>query len=127
MPWPFLATASAARRSVSSVTAAYRLIIDVPFFGDSEHVLLLQVADLISYVLWQYAEVHEDRRGERYEGERARLDQWMRLIGSRCLPASTRWATKGQCAAGKLFSALAPATLRDVGRVSTVPTASTTA
>lgn len=96
-------------------------VIDVPFFGDSEHVLLLQVADLISYVLRQYAEVHEDRRGERYEGERARLDQWMRLIESRCLPASTRWATKGQCAAGKLFSAVAPATLRDVGRGVTRP------
>ena len=102
-------------------------VIDVPFFGDSQHVLLLQVADLISYVLRRYVEVVQGGgRGERYEGERARLDQWMRLIESRCLPVSTRWATKGQCAAGKLFSTLAPATLRDVGRVST-PVAVTTA
>ncbi len=34
-------------------------IIDVPYFADSKHVALLQVADFIAYFLRRYAEIRE--------------------------------------------------------------------
>lgn len=91
-------------------------IIDVPFFGDSRQVLLVQVADLISYVLRRYAEIEEGKVSEHYKGERDRLSAWVELIEDRCFPVSTRWPSKGLTEPDRMFQDLAPDSLHRIGR-----------
>jgi hypothetical protein len=45
-------------------------IVDVPFFVDSEQALLIQVADMVSFILRTYAELKIGIATERYAGER---------------------------------------------------------
>jgi len=91
-------------------------IVDVPFFGDSKEVLLVQVADLISYVLRRYTEIREGKTQEHYKGESARLTEWVELVEQRCFPVSTRWPSKGLTEPDEIFRDLAPASLRNIGR-----------
>lgn len=91
-------------------------IIDVPFFGDSKEVLLVQVADLISYVLRRYVEIEEGKTAEQYRGEGARLSEWVELIADRCFPVSTRWPAKGLTGPDAMFQELSPEALRNIGR-----------
>lgn len=42
-------------------------LIDVPYFGDSKDVHLIQVADFIAYFLRLYAELKEKKRSPKYE------------------------------------------------------------
>lgn len=92
-------------------------IIDVPFFGDSQQVLLLQVADLIAYLLRHHAELEEGRDKERYAGESDAVRDWVRKIVVRAFPASTRWPKKGGGKSGEFFSSLAPGPLLKIGEL----------
>lgn len=89
-------------------------IIDVPFFADSKTVLLIQIADLISYILRTYAEIEEGLMKERYSGEKIKMKKWIRQIDDLCLPASTRYPSKGRCETSQLFWNLAPQSLRSL-------------
>ena len=65
-------------------------IVDVPYFGDSREVGLIQLADVTSFVLRRYAEVKEGLVGPKYDDEEARLNEWLkdfvsRSIGTRCM------------------------------------------
>lgn len=91
-------------------------IVDVPFFGDSKEVLLVQVADLIAYVLRRYVEIQEGRIVGQYRGEDDRLSRWVKVIAERCMPAAARWPAKGLTDADRMFQGLAPASLRAIGR-----------
>ena len=87
-------------------------IIDVPFFGDSEQILLLQVADLIAFVLRRYVELTEGRVVVEYKNEPERLRQWIALISSRSYPASTRWPSRDLTIAHKMFHKLTPESIK---------------
>lgn len=89
-------------------------IIDVPFFCDSQQVLLIQVADLIAYVLRRYTEIQEGRSGEQYSGEMEKLQQWIRLIKKRVIPSSTRWPKTGLKDCHKTFAKLVPEALMKI-------------
>lgn len=86
-------------------------IIDVPYFGNSKNVLLLQVADLIAFVLRRHIEVSEGRSSYAYKDEQARLEEWLGLISNRCYPSSIRWPGKPN-KVQEMFVKLAPLSIR---------------
>lgn len=92
--------------------AALDQIVDVPFFADSKHILLSQVADLFAYILRTSAEIQDGLLKEKYEGEGAKMRAWSRRITSVALPSASRYPSKGRCAAASLFWDLAPSTIR---------------
>jgi len=55
-------------------------VIDVPFFGDSTEVPLIQVADIVAFFMRRYAEIRENLVPPRYVDEPARVDGWARMI-----------------------------------------------
>lgn len=91
-------------------------IVDVPFFADSRHVLLIQVADLIAFVLRRFAELTEKVDNPRYNGEVDQLNSWIELISRRCYPLTTRWPTRGLNKVQAIFDKLAPLSLKKIGK-----------
>ncbi len=87
-------------------------IVDVPFFADSEHALLIQVADMVSYILRTYAEFEEGVATEKYEGEHAYLKKWVDNILTRSIPQAVRYPSRGRRQAAQRFWDVAPACLR---------------
>jgi len=87
-------------------------IVDVPFFADSKPVLLIQVADLIAYLLREFAEVASGLRAETFAGETDKLAKWAVRIAELSLPTSTRYPSKGRCSTAQLFWTLAPECIR---------------
>lgn len=91
-------------------------IIDVPFFGDSQQVLLLQVADVIAFILRRYAEIMERKDKPRYRDELTRLNEWIRLISARCYPLTSRWPTRGLNKVQIMFDKIAPSSIKQIGK-----------
>ncbi|MBW1706173.1 MAG: DUF3800 domain-containing protein [Deltaproteobacteria bacterium] len=89
-------------------------IVDVPFFADSKHILLSQVADLFAYILRTSAEIQDGLLKEKYRGEGKRMRGWSKRIASVALPSASRYPTKGRCKAASLFWDLAPSTIREL-------------
>lgn len=89
-------------------------IVDVPFFADSRHILLVQVADLFAYILRTSAEIQDGLREEKYEGEGKRMQEWSGRIADTAFPRSNRYPTKARCEAAQLFWDLAPVPIRDL-------------
>ena len=55
--------------SRSQSQSRFDQIIDVPYFGDSQHVGLIQVADFVSFFLRRYIEIQEGAIPPRYSDE----------------------------------------------------------
>ena len=89
--------------------------MDVPFFADSKHILLAQVADLFAYILRTSADIQEGLLNEKYKGEGRKMGDWSERIAGIALPRSSRYPTKGRCQATQLFWDLAPAPIRELG------------
>lgn len=87
-------------------------IVDVPYFADSAHVLLIQLADLVAYLLRRYAEVSACICSEDYEGESERLGKWAQQIATMSEQASHRYPARSRCATAELFWSIAPDKLR---------------
>ena len=49
-------------------------VVDVPYFGDSEEVHLLQVADFLAYFLRRHLEMRAGYEGERYDDEAGKME-----------------------------------------------------
>lgn len=88
-------------------------IVDVPYFADSRHVLLIQTADLLAYILRRYVELSGVGASEMVRGERANVEVWSRAIASRS-PLSSVWPRRGGTGVDELFRALAPPPLADL-------------
>ena len=86
-------------------------VIDVPYFADSKDVELIQVADLIAFILRLYSELREGLTEEKFQGERERLREWIGLMQPVLLPDSSRWkrSPRGKCES--FLRRLAPASL----------------
>ena len=91
-------------------------IIDVPYYGKSEDVRLIQVADLIAYLLRIYAELKENKRTASYPDEDKKLDSWIQKINSFSLPVGTRYPAKARNEATEIFYRYAPDSLCTIGR-----------
>lgn len=87
-------------------------IVDVPFFADSKQVALIQIADMIGYILRRYADIKDYEAPERYKNEQNTIDGWVVKISDLLYPISTRYMKRGRCSTADLFYELAPVSLR---------------
>lgn len=90
-------------------------IVDVPFFADSRHVLLAQVADLFAYILRTFSEIKDGLLAEKYIGEGKKMLSWSNRIAELALPRASRYLAKSRCQAAELFWNLAPVPIRELG------------
>ncbi len=87
-------------------------LLEAPLFADSRLVLLIQVADMVAYLLRFHAELEEGLSAESYPGEREQISEWAVRIFGMSLPGNLRYPDRcpdGDCS---LFWELAPETLR---------------
>jgi hypothetical protein len=96
--------------------AALDQIIDVPFFADSKHILLAQIADLFAYILRTFSEIEDGHRTEEYKGEKDKMQNWSKRIAKISLLTSTPYPKRGRCDATQLFWDLAPSPIRNLGQ-----------
>ena len=89
-------------------------IIDVPYFGDSVEVALIQVADLVAYFLRRYAEIMDGYTPPRYEHEKAKVATWIATVRDRSIGRSSIYPAKGRCECSDLFFVNAPASIRQL-------------
>jgi len=89
-------------------------IIDVPFFADSSHAGLIQIADLIAYILRLYAALHGYGVSPKYDGEIEKVDGWVEKIKSSLLPTNIRYLKRGRCPVAETYYQMAPECLRNL-------------
>ena len=87
-------------------------IIDVPYFGDSKEVALLQVADFAALFLRRYAEIKEGLVGPKYKDEEQKVDGWIARIASRSIGRSSIYPRTGREYAHNLFFKHAPESIK---------------
>lgn len=87
-------------------------IVDVPYFGDSKEVSLIQVADFVAFFVRRYIELKEGLDKLRYAGEDDNLENWAAQISSRSIGAQYTYPQKGRCDCANLFYQLSPETVR---------------
>ena len=87
-------------------------IIDVPFYADSHHVPLIQIADLICYILRGYSQLKDYDKDKKYEGELTRYEGWVEKIKKCCIDKRHRYKKISACDTSKFFTELAPPSLR---------------
>jgi hypothetical protein len=83
-------------------------IVDVPYFGDSRQVSLIQVADFVSFFMRRYAEVREGVMPLEYTDEAERLDGWIATALARVISKSAIYPSRGRCECADLFYRYAP-------------------
>jgi hypothetical protein len=93
---------------------ALNQVIDVPVFGDSKVVPLLQVADFIAFFLRRYAELQERLVPSKYEDEEDRMAGWIEQIQARSIGRAHIYPRKGRNEAQDTFYRLAPPSLRNL-------------
>jgi uncharacterized protein DUF3800 len=91
-------------------------IVDVPYFGDSKEVGLLQVADFVAYFLRRHAEIAGGYSKPRYPDEIGKIDGWIATLRSRCLGGSMMYPATGRCGCADLFYTHAPEVVRKLHR-----------
>lgn len=87
-------------------------IIDVPYFADSEKVLLIQVADLLAYIIRRQVEIKSGACGPKYAGEDIKIAGWFEQILKLSLPRATRYPAVGRNRCQQFFFDLAPSCIR---------------
>lgn len=98
--------------SKGSKPSALDNIVDVPFFVDSEQALLIQIADMVSFILRTYAELRSGATVDHYIGESNKIEMWAGQIFKRSIPQAMRYPTKGRNSAAQQFWNVAPSCLR---------------
>lgn len=91
-------------------------IVDVPYFGDSTEVYLLQVADFVAFFLRRHAEIEGGYSKERYDQEADKLSVWLDTLKACSLPPSITYPATGRCECANLFFNHAPESIRTLGR-----------
>jgi len=89
-------------------------IVDVPYFGDSKEVSLIQLADFVSFFLRRYAEIEEELVPAKYDDEKERLSGWIDAIRSRSIGRRFIYRKTGRQYAHDLFYDNAPPSIRDL-------------
>jgi len=89
-------------------------VIDVPYFGDSQDVSLIQVADFIAFFLRRYAELNDGLIPEKYAGEADRVASWARTIAKRSIGRNHIYPKTRRCQCAEIFFSHAPASIREL-------------
>jgi len=87
-------------------------IVDVPYWGDSEKVSLLQLADFVCYFIRRYVEIKEGKTQPKYDGEDLKLDEWFQIIKKCSLASSVMYPSRGRCETSELFYKIAPTCMK---------------
>ncbi len=91
-------------------------VIDAPYYADSRDVHLVQIADLLAFLVRRYVEIKEEDHSSSYPDEETKLTQWLKATMEMTLPVSTRFPAIGRNACSDLFYQYAPESLRRLGR-----------
>lgn len=86
-------------------------IIDVPYYANSQRVPLIQVADLMCYILRRYSELEDSGSCEAYDGEIEKYRRWVGKIKARCISKSHRYRQQNACDTAEFFKSMAPMSL----------------
>jgi hypothetical protein len=78
-------------------------VIDVPYFGDSRDVGLIQLADVFSFFLRRYAEIKEGLVPAKYEDEEIRVTEWVETFVSRSIGSSHIYPKRGRTKTDDIF------------------------
>jgi hypothetical protein len=89
-------------------------VVDVPYFGDSREVVLIQVADFVAFFLRRYAEISEGFTPPRYKDEMPKVEGWIRLLAERSIGRSMIYPTRARCPIANTFYELAPESIREL-------------
>ena len=87
-------------------------IVDVPYFGDSRDVALIQMADFVAFFLRRYAEIQEGLVPAKYTGEEHKITGWAKAITGRSIGSNHIYPKTGRCECADLFFRHAPASIR---------------
>jgi hypothetical protein len=86
-------------------------IIDVPYFVDSRHVGLIQIADLLSYFMRKHIELRMGAIQPSYPDEDKLIEGWVNIALELSIPTSAIYPKTGRCQCADLFYRYAPACL----------------
>jgi hypothetical protein len=89
-------------------------IVDVPYFGDSKDVALIQVADVASFFLRRYAEIKEGLVPARYDDEEQRVTEWVNMFSARSIGSSMMYPKAGRSQAEDIFYRNASTSIRSI-------------
>jgi len=90
-------------------------IVDVPYFGDSKNVALIQLADFFSYFLRRYAEIKEGMAEPRYEDETEKISAWVEDFSKRSIGRQFIYPRQNRSQAEDMFFEHAPPSIRELG------------
>jgi len=89
-------------------------IIDAPYFADSTHVPMLQVADFLAYFFRRHVEIAEQLVAPKYPAEEERITKWVGALAKRCIGYSHMYPARARCATAEAFYAHCPESLRRI-------------
>jgi hypothetical protein len=89
-------------------------IIDVPYFVDSKHASLIQMADFAAFFLRRYVELTTGDN-PRYTGETEKITGWIGRLCQRHVSMSSTYPRRGRNEAQEFFWSLAPDCIREMG------------
>lgn len=90
-------------------------LVDVPYFGDSRDVGLIQVADFVAYFLRRYAEIKEGCGKAPYPDEDSRVSAVVNCLMERSIGRSFMYPKTGRDESAELFYGLSPESIRNLG------------
>lgn len=90
-------------------------VIDVPYFGDSRDVALIQLADVASFFIRRYAEIKEGLVPAKYADEEKRVTGWIETFVKRSIGRNHIYKRVGRNAAEEMFYANASESIRTLG------------
>ena len=88
-------------------------IVDVPYFGDSREVGLIQLADFMCFILRRYAEIKSGLVGPKYDDEDEKIEKWTKIFASRSIGKRFIYP-HGRDYAENLFYNVAPQCIREL-------------
>lgn len=89
-------------------------IVDVPYFGDSKEVSLIQLADFMSFFLRRYAEIKEGLVPAKYADEEEKVAEWITELASRSIGSAYIYPKTQREYAENLFYLRAPDSIRSL-------------
>ncbi len=88
-------------------------IVDVPHFVDSKDVGLIQLSDLLCYLLRRNIELSSKLAEPEYEDEIRKVAAWTNKIIDQSIPKSNIFPSKGRCDCADLFYRYAPNAIKN--------------
>lgn len=89
-------------------------VIGVPYFADSRHVGLIQVADLFALILRLYADLIDSLADEEFSGELQRIRDCIDIIRPVLLSDASRWPKTSKEPFTEFLRTVAPDSLLSV-------------